>query len=513
MRLPATAVSRRTGRAVQSKEAAMAPLSRTPEVSGPALRRGRKAMLAALLLAGVYGGAFAQSMDAPATQPVLPPPAIVAPVPYAALSSSLSPSDAGLLRQALIAARRGEVTQAQGLQGQIMNPTARKLVTWAMVDSAGSELDYSTLAAAWRDLEGWPRPARLRAALERSLETAAIPPNQVIALFQGRDPETAQGAMALAAAYQSSGRAADAATLIRHVWRNHAFDADTQARMLARYSGVLSMDDHAARLSMLLYTGETSSARQLFDLVTPDQRALAEARMAFHAERSDAPMLLGAVPASLQNDPGLAFDRAHYYRKHNLETLAAGLVRNFPTSTPEQPEVTKAIWGERRALMFAALQSLDYRGAYAAADDDGLQPGQDRNEAEFFAGWIALTKLKNADLAEQHFAKLQAGATTPITTSRAFYWRGRAAQAKGDVMDASLYWGQGAKYYTAFYGQLSAAKVGQTRFDLGADPVPTAADRARFEGRDVIRVARMAGDAGDHALLASFAMGAEEDIT
>ena len=131
---------------------------------------------------------------------------------------------------------------------------------------------------------------------------------------------------------------------------------------------------------------------------------------------------------------------------------------------------------------------------------------------QFFAGWIALSKLKNAALAETHFARLQAGATTPITMSRAYYWRGRAAQAKGDMMDASLFWSDGAKYYTAFYGQLSAAKLGQKTFQLAHDPVATAADRARFESRGVIKAARLLGDAGDQALLASCVMAAEGDI-
>ncbi len=475
-------------------------------------RLGRKATLAALL-AAVCSGAFAQSMDAPTTQPVLPPAAIVAPVPYSALSSSLSAADAALLRSALLAARRGDTASAQGLQAQIADQTAKRLVTWAMVDAAGTELDYYTLVSAMRELGGWPRPSRLRAALEKALDSAAVPPNQVIALFQGRDPETPQGVIALASAYQAAGRSADAASVVRHAWRNRAFDAELQGRILARFGAGLTLDDHAARLEMLLYTSETSSARQLMELVTPDQRALAEARMAFRSERSDAPLLLGQVPAALQTDPGLAFDRAHYYRKHNLETIASGLVRSFPTSIPEQPEVTKAIWAERRALMYAALQSLDYRGAYTAADDSALQPGQDANEAQFFAGWIALTKLKDADLAERHFARLQSGATTSITTSRAYYWRGRAAAAKGDSLDANLYWGEGSKYYTTFYGQLSAAKIGQARLELGTDPVPTPGDRTRFEGRDVIRAARMLGDAGDHQLLASFSMAAEEDTT
>jgi soluble lytic murein transglycosylase len=437
----------------------------------------------------------------------------VAPVPYTVMASALSAEEVGRLRQALRAARSGNTTQATMLQGGLSNPIARKLVTWAMIDAAGSELDFATLAAAQRDLVGFPRPVRLRASLEKSLERAALAPAQVIALFQGRDPETAEGAMALAAAYQMSGRTADAQTLIRHVWRNHAFAVDAQSAMLTRFGGYLTADDHAARLDMLLYTSEGPSAAALLGLVTPDQRAIAQARIALRAGRSDAPQLVSLVPAALQTSPGLAFDRARFYRKRNLSTLAAGLVQYFPSATPERPEVTEQVWIERRALMFASLQSGDNTGAYAAAAAGGLQPGAQFNEAQFFAGWVALTRLKNADLAEQHFAKLQGGAETPITLSRAYYWRGRAASAKGDALDANLFWGQGAKYYTTFYGQLSAAKVDQATLQLGSDPVPTAADRAAFESLDVIRAARMLGDAGERDLFTTFVMGAEEDLT
>ncbi|WP_254062828.1 lytic transglycosylase domain-containing protein [Caulobacter sp. S45] len=486
------------------------PPDRTPQ--GRMIVRLR--VLAAVLLAGVCTGAVAQTSPdvVPGTAPALPYSPVVGATPYVALSSSLSEQDAVTLRSALQAARAGDVTRATALRSGLANPTAQKLVTWAMVDSAGSELDYYTLVSAMRDLEGFPRPARLRAALEKALATTALPPQQVIDLFQGRDPETGQGTIALASAYQSAGRQADAQALIKHAWRNHAFDADSQSAMLGRFGIFLTPDDHAARLEMLLYSPAGPEVHQLLPLVSTDQQALAQARIAFHTERSDASLLFSQLPLTLQNSPDLAFDRAHYFRKHNLEALAAGLVRDFPTATPEQPEVTKEIWKERRALMYAALQSQDYKGAYAAAADAGLQPGQDAAEAQFFAGWIALTKLKNADLAEQHFVKLQAGVTTPISLARGYYWRGRAAEAKGDVVDARLLWSDGAKYGTVFYGQLSAAKIGQTSLNLGVDPVATAADRARFEARGVVKALRMVGDAGDRPLMAAFAMATEEDI-
>jgi soluble lytic murein transglycosylase len=313
--------------------------------------------------------------------------------------------------------------------------------------------------------------------------------------------------MALAAAYQAQNRPNDARNVIAHCWRNLAFNSEAQSAMLGRFGAYLTADDHAARLDMLLYGPQGPATSAMMELVTPDQQALARARLALRADRSDAGELVAQLPASLQTSPGLAFERERYYRKHNLSVIAAGLVRYFPASTPERPEVTSEIWAERRALMFAALEGGDNAGAYAAAAAGGLQPGADRNEAEFFAGWVALTRLKNADLAEQHFAKLQSDGETPITLSRAFYWRGRAAMTKGDTVEANIYWGQGAKYYTTFYGQLSAAKAGQATLALGADPVPTAAERAQFEGRDVIKAARMLGDAGERDLFSTFVLG------
>ena len=277
--------------------AARQPARRQPRPQGAA----RHLLLTARLrrrLRPVHGRAGHPARAAPAP--------IVAPVPYAALSSSLSAaSDAALLRQALLAARRGDVTTAQGLQAQMTNATAKRLVTWAMVDSDGPELDYFTLVNAMRDLEGWPRPAPAGGAGEGAGDRGH-PAAQVISIFQGRDPETAQGAhRAGLSAYQAQGRTADASALVKHFWRNHAFDAELQGQMLARFGIYLTQDDHAARLEMLLYSGDSSAARQLMEMVTPDQRALAQARhgLPFGAV-GRAPMMLGMVPASLQSDPG-----------------------------------------------------------------------------------------------------------------------------------------------------------------------------------------------------------------
>jgi soluble lytic murein transglycosylase len=477
----------------------------------------RAAAATVLAMACVQADAQPPSNDqvqaSPAPPPSLGRPAATAatPAPYAA-AASLDPADSTRLRQAIQAAQSGDTDSARSASAAISNPIARRLVLWAMIDSAGTNLNFFDLDSAKRELWGWPRSARRQNAAEKAIEAAGLAPQRVVDWFEGKEPETAEGAMALAAAYQQLGRTGDAQTLIRTVWRNRVFEADPQARMMSRFAAFLTPDDYSARLDLLLYGPQGPAAKALMDMVGPDQRALAEARIALRANRNDATDMVARVPAALQNDASLAFDRARYYRKHNLDSLAVGLVRSFPAAPQTYPAASNQIWVERRALMMTQLHAGDMQGAYAAVTNHGLPLGEDYTEAEFFAGWIALKKLNNPAEAAEHFANIQRAGSSPITLSRALYWRGRAAEATGDAAGAQRFWTEGARYYTAFYGQLSAEKAGQTTITLSRDPVPTAEDRARFEGRDLVRAARMLADAGQRDLFRTFVLTLDDQV-
>ncbi|MBE7217387.1 MAG: lytic transglycosylase domain-containing protein [Caulobacteraceae bacterium] len=440
------------------------------------------------------------------------------PIPYSTLvaqgggtTAAMAPVSDSPLAAALQAVRRGDVNGAQAQASALTDPVARKVVTWALVDQAGAMLSLPQILAADRDLQGWPRETRRRAVVERALALGAPSPTQTIAWFDGREPQTGDGAYALAVALQAQGRQADAVALVRHFWRERSFEADTQARMQARFAGVLSAEDTDRRLENLLYTSNGPALRALTAVVDADHQQLAAARLALRANSSEAPALVAALPASVQNDGGLAFDRARYYRKHNLDVMAVGFLRTT-TADPPGPDAAAAVWNERRALMTAALKAGDAQGAYAAASAHGLAPGVDYSEAEFFAGWIALTRLHDPALADRHFAAVQQQGATPTTLSRALYWRGRAAQMRGDAAAAQGFWRDGGAYYTSFYGQLAAEKAGVRTLSLAPDPQPTAADRNQFDGRETVRAARLLSDAGQKELFSTFVLSTAEDV-
>jgi soluble lytic murein transglycosylase len=452
----------------------------------------------------------------PLSAPYATPPANYATPQYATpvqtTSAPLNATDSDTLRRAVDAAQAGDITGARSLQAALTDPVARKLVTWAMIDSAGSSVSFFDLDSARRDLWGWPRPARRQAAAERSIEVAGLSPLRVSEWFEGKDPDTAEGAMALASAYQQLGKTAEAQALIRRYFRDKVFELDAQNRMIGRFGIYLSPDDYTKRLDLLLYGPQGPAAKALLDMVPADVKALATARIALRSNSDDAQSTVALVPAYLQTDPSLAFERARYYRRRNLEGLAAGLVRSFPAPPAGYDEAANLIWTERRALLSALLRSGDAQGAYAAATNHGLPYSENYTEAEFFAGYIALKRLNDPVAAQTHFENIRKAGSSPITLGRALYWAGRAAEARGDMAAAKAFWTEGGKYYTAFYGQLAAEKAGITQISLPPDPVPSADDRSRFEGRDLVRAARMLADSGERDLFRAFVLTLDDNV-
>ncbi|CAN5301905.1 lytic transglycosylase domain-containing protein [soil metagenome] len=424
---------------------------------------------------------------------------------------NLSSTDADGLKQALAAARASDRGRFANAVSGISDPVAKKIAAWAMIDVAGEDMSFFELDQARRDLADWPRGARRQALAEQQIETAGLDPAGVIQWFGGAPPRSARGAMGLAAAYQATNQAEDAKTLIRNVWRGHAFDADTQRALQGRFGALITPEDTAVRVQFLLYGAQGPSVRDLLPQLPGDQRALAEARIALRSDARNAAATLARVPARLQSDPGLTYERAASLRRRGQPDAALALVSNLPPA-PGSSDGDDRLWTERRQLINAALKKQDYRAAYQAATNHGFTDPVDLTDAEFYAGWQALSKLNDAAGADVHFARIQAAGSSPITQGRALYWRGRAHEAMGDKPGADAFYAQGGRYWWTFYGQLAAEAAGQDAIKMGKDPDPTPVDQARFEGREVVQAARILAEAGEKDLFRIFVLHIDDNL-
>ena len=464
-------------------------------------------LMAAACVAAFTGTAVAQTaeQDTPAPAPVPAPAADQAVPDYTPPTAS----DVQWVRTGVGAARSGNLDQMRAALAAVSHPSAHKLLEYLASDNMGGRLTFAEIDRARRDLAAWPHASNRQMWAERALEGSGLSPQQVADWFKA-EPATPEGAMALANAYQQLGRDGDLKALVQHFWRDRSFDADAQRLFLTRFGALLTPEDYIRRADTLLYQPKTPALEAVLGMIPDDWRKVAEARMALRGGARNAEDLYAQVPAEHLHDPGLAVARARWLYDRDRGQEALPLIADFPKDPPE--DASSGFWLLRRQLVNVAVKAGDYAAAHKAVDAHGLKPGADAADAEFLGGWLALTKLHDPEDAQQHFARLEVIGASPITASRALYWRGRAMEALGDPIGAQTYYGRGAKYYTSFYGQMAAAKAGMTEIDLGKDPVPTAEDRARYEANPLITAARLLHQAGDRDLYRSMLVAADEAL-
>jgi soluble lytic murein transglycosylase len=426
-------------------------------------------------------------------------PAVIAPA-----SQPLADAEATALKSAFTAARAGDRSGFMAAAATLRTPEAQRLATWVFADASGDKLSFQELDAGRRDLSGWPRADKRQALAEKTLATAQYPPSQIVQWFAGTEPTTAEGAMALAGALKDLGRIDEARALIRHFWRDRLFDPEPQQAMLAAFATYLTTDDHIRRLDTLLLGPQGPAAQALLSLVPPDRQALAQARMDLRADRPGAWERAMALPASVTNDPGLAYEEVRWLRSKNRTDEGFALLSKLPASAPHEDGQAR-LYAESRQYFVAALQKGDDRAAYDVMAHLAFPPtGTRAAETAFFAGWVALTKLHDPALAARHFQAVRAAGQSPLTQARALYWLGRTAEAEGKAEAARADYREGAQYICAFYGQLSAEKIGVKTISLPPETTPAKADRAAFEARPLVRAARILHQLGEADLFKVF---------
>ena len=422
----------------------------------------------------------------------------------------LSDADTASFRQGLAAARARDVVGTQNAISGISDPTARKLVEWALVDTAAAQLSYTELSNDVQSMRAWPRAEARIAAGEQALERAGMGADATLAFFGSSRPTTIQGAMALAEALDERGRSGEARLLIQEWWQTQSFDEATQSRILTRWGSGLTQRDHDARLNMLLTGPHGPATRAMLNLVSPERRATATAAMSLRSAYSPDSIVANLSPSQAM-DPAVVLERVRILRAANRQSEGFALLSALPAA-PLHADGQTALWNERRNYFLDALERREWRAAYDSMAGHGFPAGERKVDAEFFAGWVALTKLGDPARAAGHFETLRQSSSTPITQGRALYWLGRAAEARGDRAGAQAWYQAGAEHWQTFYGQLAAEKAGITTLTLPGEPAPTPEDVNRFEGNEVVRATRILGAAGEKTLLRVFAYHLDDTL-
>ena len=258
-------------------------------------------------------------------------------------------------------------------------------------------------------------------------------------------------------------------------------------------------DHHVARLDMFLWDDDREGATRMMAYVDDGRKALAEARLALQREAPGVDTLIARVPAALQNDGGLAYDRMYWRIEKRRRDEAADLMIAQSTSAEAlgRPEE----WGNwRRIFARQAMRDGNGKRAYALASTHHIPfttENYDYADLEWLSGYVALKYLDDPATALAHFRRHTAAVYTPISLGRGHFWEGRALEAMGDSAAAMESYRAGGAHQTGFYGLLSAEKAG-----MPMDPALTGRGEvpdwqaAPFANSTVLKAAELLFNAG-----------------
>lgn len=379
----------------------------------------------------------------------------------------------------------------------ITTPTARSLAQWLYFYAEDPLVDLREADAFLDRHPDWPALEKIQRHVESRIPASASPA-AILDFYATRDPVTGDGMLHLARAEFATGKPEAGAQYVREAWKRFNFTLTAEQQLVASYGRYLSVDDHIARADRLLFAREATAARRVIHHLPARERRMAEARAALILGAENAAALFNALPAEERLDPGVLAAAIRHFRRRDEEPRAIALAMQAPAD-PALLRNASRLWTERQLLMRWALENRRYEDAYAMAAGAGLEPGTEFAEAEFYAGWIALRFLGAPERAEIHFSALAASVGAPISLSRAYYWLGRAAEARGAGDLAKTRYRSAARHIYTYYGQLAAERLGESalagRF---AEPVvPTPEDLARFSARPAVHALRVLADLND----------------
>ncbi len=415
-----------------------------------------------------------------------------------ALSSYMSETDARLFRKGLRSAKAYRWSDVANIIGQINDPVAKDTLRW--IHAANDRnAPLETLSYVHHSLSDWPRMTTVRAKSEKRMFDENWTSKRVFAWFLGRsEPVSGEGRAALARAYYSQGDEANGDKYLRLAWRESRLTRDGQRKVFGLYKSKLSEEDHAVRADHLIWSGyrHYDKARALLPHMGREDRAVMNARMRLNRNSSGMDAAIRAIPNTRLSDPGFLYERAHWRRRKKTKTYALPIYLSSRTA-PTSEVGKKVVWRDKKIMAYWAISENDMKEAYQLSLHHGFTRGTEFAEAEFLAGWLALTGLNEPDRALKHFTRLRDGVGSPISLSRAHYWVARSHEAKRDGQQDQHY-RLAAQYPNTYYGMLAGIEVDGTshRVSLPSEFI-SEQDKALFASDNRVRALHLLGEAGE----------------
>tara|TARA_B100000700_G_scaffold328139_1_gene444937 strand:- start:42 stop:2228 length:2187 start_codon:yes stop_codon:yes gene_type:complete len=331
-------------------------------------------------------------------------------------------------------------------------------IQWRHLLTSGNKATFTEYKKFIERVKDYPRFDRIKYLAEHKINQKNQSPTDIINWFAKADPLSGYGKMILGESFIKVGKSAQGIKLIKEGFINADLSTNDLKYFRKKFKKILDTSDYIKRADHYAWEGKHWDLKRIIRYLPNDYQLLYTARQILISRGYGVDDAIKKIPKNLKNDPGLKYDRLKWRRKKGRIDSSLEILYDIK-NTQEYLVRPDKWWKERSIIARSLIYKKKYKSAYKIVANHAMTFGADFAEAEWMSGWIALSFLNNPQLAENHFKNFYENVSYPISLSRGAYWLGRTYENIGDKEKSNIWYIEGSKYLTTYYGQLSHLKV------------------------------------------------------
>ena len=336
--------------------------------------------------------------------------------------------------------------------------------------TSGNQANFSEYQKFIERNFDYPRISRLQYIAEHKIYLKNSSPTSIISWFNKYPPVSGMGKIKLAEAYLEQNKLATVNTLIKEGWIVADIAKNDLGYYRAKFKKFLSSEDHIKRADYLAWENKYWDLKRMLRYLPKDERALYNARQILMSNSYGVDKSISNVPDHLKKNIGLEFDRLKWRNRRGRLDSSLEVLYKMSNKSEEELRRADLWWKQRESVVRTLIYKKRYKTAYKIASEHSLSSGPEFAEAEWLSGWVALTFLNAAEYAINHFENFYNNVSYPISLARGAYWLGKSHQKLGNSKEANIYFEEGSRFLTTYYGQLSFKELNTNNiFSLNDD--------------------------------------------
>ena len=381
-------------------------------------------------------------------------------------SKVLNKKDYSYAKEVFLNISEKKWTSAFRVTKKVKDKDFKNLISWIYLKEKSNKATFSDYIKFIDNNPNYPRINRLKYLAEHKINLNSNSPNTVIGWFESSPPLSGFGKIKLGESYFLKGDFKKAEQFIKDGWINASLSSKDLRYLNKKYKKFLNSSDHLKRADYMAWEYKYWDLKRILRYLPKDYRALYNARQILMSNSYGVDDAISKVPNNLKSDIGLRYDRLKWRSRRGRTESSLEIIDQAPLNKDEL--VRADLWWKQRNIISRSLiYKKKYEKAYEVAKNHALDEGPEFAEAEWMAGWIAVSFLNNPNKAINHFKSFYENVGYPISLARGAYWIGICYEKLGKNKLSNDYFTEGSKYLTTFYGQLSFKKINPTgQFEL-----------------------------------------------